>query len=85
MPCGPFVRLLAEEVVAVAGDLGHDLAEAERDDREVVAAQPQRREADDDADDGREDPGDGQDEPDRDVDARARSGSTPTEPKWTST
>ena len=33
----------AEEVVAVARDLRQDLAEAERDDREVVAAQAQRR------------------------------------------
>ena len=50
MPCGPPVRLKPREiVVAVAGDLGEDLAEAERDDRQVVAAQSQRRQADDDA------------------------------------
>ena len=38
----------AEEVVAVARDLRQDLAEAERHDREVVAAQAQGREADQD-------------------------------------
>ena len=36
------------DVVAVPRDLGQDLAEPERDDREVVAAEPQRREADQD-------------------------------------
>ena len=50
MPCGPFVTLLAEEVVAVAGDLRQDLAEAERDDGKVVAAQAQGRQADEHAD-----------------------------------
>ena len=49
-------------------DLGHDLAEAERDDREVVPAKPQRRQADDHADDRGEDRRDDEDEPDRDVD-----------------
>ena len=39
----------AEDVVAVADDLGDDLAEAERHDREVVATQSQRRQADQDA------------------------------------
>ena len=45
----------SEEVVAVARDLRHDLAEAERHDREVVAAQAQRRQADEHADDRRRD------------------------------
>ena len=61
----------AEEVVAVARDLGHDLAEAERHDREVVAAQPQRRQADQDADERGQEPGRDEQEPDRDVDAGA--------------
>ena len=61
--------VVPEEVVAVVGDLGHDLAEAERHDREVVAAQAQGREPDQDAREGREDPGDDQHEPDRDVKA----------------
>ena len=43
----------AAEVVAVARDLRQDLAEAERDDREVVAAEAQRRQADQDAEERR--------------------------------
>src|SRR3972149_3685658 len=39
------------ELVGVSKDVGDDLAEAERDDGEVVAAQAQRRPADDDAGD----------------------------------
>ena len=61
--------VVAEEVVAVVCDLGHDLAEAERHDREVVTAQAQGREADQDARDRRERAGDDQHEPDRDVKA----------------
>ena len=44
------VEARAEEVVAVPRDLRQDLAEAERHDREVVAAQAQRRQADQDPD-----------------------------------
>src|SRR2546423_15557387 len=58
-----------EEVVAVPGDLRHDLAEAERHDREVVAAKAQRRQADQHADDRGRDAGHDQDEPDREVEA----------------
>ena len=59
----------AEEVVAVARDLRQDLAEAERHDREVVAAQAQGRQADDDPEERRDDAGERQQQPDRDVDA----------------
>ena len=58
-----------EEVVAVARDLGQDLAEAERDDREVVAAQPERGQADEDPDERGDDAREREQEPDRDVDA----------------
>ena len=59
-----------EDVVAVAHDLRDDLAEAERDDREVVAAQAQRRQADQNSDQSREAAGDQEDEPEREVDPR---------------
>ena len=62
----------AEEVVAVTRDLRDDLAEAERHDREVVAAKAKRRQADQHADERSHEPGGGQDQPDRDVKARAR-------------
>src|SRR5207245_11595548 len=65
-----------EEVVAVPGDLRHDLAEAERDDREVVAAQAKRRQADQHSDDGCRDAGHEQDEPDREVEA-SQAGTDP--------
>ena len=38
IPFAPFVSCNLEQVVAVPGDLRQDLAEAEGDDREVVAA-----------------------------------------------
>ena len=56
-------------LVGVEHEDGDDLAEAERDDREVVAPEPQGREPDQDAGHGRDDLGHDQDEPDRDVDA----------------
>ena len=68
MPKVPFVRSKPPIESRVADELRHDLAEAERDDGEVVAAQAQRRQADQDADDRREHPGEDQDEPHRDVD-----------------
>ena len=58
----------AAEVVAVADELRDDLAEAERDDREVVAAQPQRRDADQDAEERGEDRRDQDHEPRVEVD-----------------
>ncbi len=70
----------AEEVVAVACDLREDLAEAESDDREVVAAQAERRQADQHADDGRRDPCHRQDEPDREMKA-GRAGVEPDRPE----
>ena len=68
MPNVPCVEVEPEEVVAVLHDLRDDLAEPERDDREVVAAQAQRRQADDDPGEEREEAGDDQDDPHRDVD-----------------
>ncbi len=59
----------AEEVVAVARDLREDLAEAERHDREVVAAQAQRRQADHDPEERGDDAGERQQR------ARSRRGS----------
>ena len=50
MPLVPLVRL-SPRVVAVAEDLREDLAEAEGHEGQVVALQPQRRRADDDAGD----------------------------------
>src|ERR1041385_7935195 len=58
----------AVQIVAVADELRDDLAEAEGYDREVVAAQAQRREADQDPADGGHHPRDQEHEPDRDVD-----------------
>ena len=46
----------AADRVGVPDELRDDLAEPERHDREVVAAQAQRRQADDDPDDRREEP-----------------------------
>ena len=62
--------------VAVARDLGDDLPEPERDDREVVATQPQRRQADEDSAHGRDDRGGEQNDPDRDVDSTEPGGHT---------
>ena len=62
--------VVAEQAVAVPRDLGHDLAEAERHDREVVAAQAERGQADENSDDRRRDARHDQDEPDREVEAR---------------
>src|SRR3970282_2015168 len=56
-------------LVGVAHELRDDLPEAERHDGEVVAAEPERGQADEDADHRREDAGDGEDEPHRDVEA----------------
>src|SRR5216684_2683577 len=64
------VEARAEEVVAVARDLRQDLTEAERDDREVVAAQSQGRQADDDAGERGDDAGEREQKPHSDVDAR---------------
>ena len=69
------------DVVGVAHELRDDLAEAERDDREVVPTQSQGRQADQDAGDGGEDPGDDEDDPDREW-IPGTSPETPTEPKW---
>jgi hypothetical protein len=57
------------EVVGVADELGDDLTEAERDDGEVVAAEAQGRQADEDAAQRRNDRRAQEHEPDRDVDA----------------
>ena len=59
----------AADVVAVAHELRDDLAEAERHDREVVAAQAQRRNADQHAEQRGEDRSDQDHEPGREVDA----------------
>ncbi len=58
------------EVVAVADELGDDLPEPERDDREVVAAQAEGRDPDQDAEHGGEDRSEHDHEPRRDVDPR---------------
>ena len=68
-PGSPLVRLMPAMSSPLLEDLRDDLAEAERDQREVVAAQPQRRRADDDADERADGAGDDQDEPEVDVDA----------------
>ena len=57
------------DLAAVGHDLADDLAEGERDDRDVVAAQPQRRHADQGAGDGRRRDGEREDEQEVDVDA----------------
>ena len=71
----------AAEGVGVAHELRDDLAEAERDDREVVAAQAQRRQPDQDAGEVRERAGQDEDEPHREVDP-GEVVRRPTEPKW---
>src|SRR5438105_3330118 len=60
----------AAEAVAVPSHLREDLAEAERHDREIVAAKTQGREADQDTDDQRQHACEDEQDPDRDVDAR---------------
>ena len=57
-------------LVRVPDELRDDLAEPERHDREVVAPQPERREADDDPDERGERARDDEDEPEVEVDAR---------------
>ena len=77
MPIGPEVSVPPKSsmLAAVGHDLADDLAEGERDDRDVVAAQPQRRHADQGAGDGRRRDGEREDEQEVDVDAgRARDG-----------
>ncbi len=59
----PFVPLRVR--VGVEDHDGHDLAEAERHDGQVVAAQPQRRRAEQDAEDGRHGRPDDQHQPER--------------------
>ena len=49
MPNVAVRQVEAEEVVAVADDLRDDLSESERHDREVVPAEAERRQADQDA------------------------------------
>ena len=60
------------QVVGVADELRDDLPEPERHDRQVVPAQPQGRQADQDAADRRDDACDQEHEPDRNVDAGLR-------------
>jgi hypothetical protein len=50
---------VARDVARVPEELRDDLAEAERDQGEVVAAEPQRRRADDQAEDRAQDARDG--------------------------
>ena len=68
-PQGAVRQVPARDVVAVPRDLGQDLAESERDDRQVVAAKPQRREADQDPEERGHGSGDDEHEEDREVDA----------------
>ena len=72
IPFGPLVEVEArpEEVVAVPGDVVDDLAEAERHDRQVVAAQAQCRQADQDPEQRSDGAGERQQDPDRRVDSR---------------
>ena len=55
----------AGEVLPVEQDQADDLAEAERDDGEIVAAQPQHRKSEQDAPEGGEDAGKRQADPER--------------------
>ena len=70
------------EVVGVADELRDDLAEAERHDREVVPAQAQRRQADEDAGERGQAPATDEHEPHVDVDPLQRPVEMPTEPRW---
>ncbi len=49
---------IGRDVLRALEQHAHDLAEPERHDREVVAAQPQRRQADDEAGERRDEPAD---------------------------
>ena len=69
------------EIVGVPDELRDDLPESERHDREVVAAQAQGRQPDEDPCKRGRSAGDEEDEPDRDVNSRS-SRETPAEPKW---
>ena len=73
MPARPFVRLKSPMPKTpsseLIGDAADDLAERERHDRDVVAAQAQRREAEQRAGERGEDRGDRQDEQPVEVDA----------------
>ena len=73
MPCLPLVRLkradAEDALVAVDRDAADDLAEGERHDRDVVAAQAQRREADDRAEDRRDQRREREDDQEVEVDA----------------
>ena len=60
------------DLVAVLEDAADDLAERERDDRDVVAAQSQRRQADDRPRDGADEDRPDQDEQEVDVDSGQR-------------
>lgn len=60
--------VLAEEVVPVVEDLVDDLSEAERHQGQVITAQPERRRADDHAEQRAEQAGRDQHDPHRDVD-----------------
>ena len=64
----PVREVEAPEAVAVADDLRDDLAESQRDDGEVVAAETERRQSDEDARQHRQEPGGDQHHPHRDVD-----------------
>ena len=58
----------AGEILPVEQDEPDDLAEAERDDGEIVAAQPQHRKAEQEAGEGGEDAGERQTDPERKAD-----------------
>ena len=71
MPCGPLVMLTGcDEVVEEDAD---DLAEAERHDGEVVAAQLERRRAEQHAEEARDGRADRQDDPERQVQIEVRA------------
>ena len=71
MPLVPLVRLRwPGDVVTVAEHFRQDLAEAEGDQREVVALQSQCRRADDDAGQRGDEPGNDDHDPEREVDPR---------------
>ncbi len=68
-PEGACGQVEAPEVVGVADELGDDLAEPERHDREVIAAEAQRREPDEDAGKRGHAAREQEDDPEVDVDA----------------
>ena len=67
-PVRPVREVEAGQVVPVPGYLGEDLAEAEGDYRQVVAAQTERGQPDHDPDEGGHDPREQEQDPDRDMD-----------------